>query len=332
MTGHSQDDRDSRDSEAALWCARMTGGDAVQYQSTFENWLRADPRNLEAYNSMAEIHLLGRKLKAVGPEQAKPNRTSARYLGLLLACALLLALLLLLARAATQNPAHTPAGQTQMAQAGRSSQLLISTSESKAEVLPDGSRILLDANSRVKLAFTSDRRRLVLERGGARFEVAHEPRPFTVSAGGGSVTARGTIFHVALRVDRKVEVNLIRGRVDVDLPHTRMVEAAEPRHMEAGDRLSFSAAPPAPEAPPPAAGRSELSLTPGTLGALVADSNASARDGSRITLADPDLGRLPISGSFQVHDPETIAQRLAVIFDLVIERPRPGVILLKRAP
>lgn len=332
MTGDSQDNRDSRDCEAALWCARMTGGDAEQYQSRFENWLREDPRNLEAYNSMAEIHLLGRKLKAAGAEQAKPKRKSARYLGLLLACALLLAFLLLLARAATQNPARTPPGQTQMAQADRNSQLLTSTSESRAAALPDGSRVLLDANSRVRLAFTSDQRRLVLERGGARFDVAHEPRPFTVSAGGGSVTAKGTIFHVALRVDRKVEVNLIRGRVDVDLPRAGTAEAAEPRHMEAGDRLSFFAAPPATEAPPPSAGGSDLSLTPGTLGALVADSNASARDGSRITLADPDLGRLPISGSYQVHDPETVAQRLAVIFDLVIERPRPDVILLKRAP
>src|SRR3546814_6360827 len=65
--------------------------------------------------------------------------------------------------------------------------------------LADGSVVELDEGSELSTDFNKSRRELKLERGRARFEVAHEGRPFIVLAGGGSVTARGTVFDV----DRK---------------------------------------------------------------------------------------------------------------------------------
>lgn len=87
--------------------------------------------------------------------------------------------------------------------------------EQRMIVLPDGSRLSLDAMSRVAVNFTPDVRGITLMAGRASFEVVKDvARPLKVRAGPRTVTAIGTVFTVE-RESREVRVSLVEGRVAV---------------------------------------------------------------------------------------------------------------------
>ena len=69
--------------------------------------------------------------------------------------------------------------------------------------------------SKVAVRYTKAERRLTLERGQARFDVAHEAsRPFSVTARDRQIIATGTAFNVDMLAP-EVRVTLIEGRVIV---------------------------------------------------------------------------------------------------------------------
>lgn len=81
--------------------------------------------------------------------------------------------------------------------------------------LPDGTRVTLDADSAVDVAFTGGRRDVRLLNGRAFFDVAHDrAHPFAVQAAGRVVTALGTQFDVRL-TPGAVRVVLAQGSVSV---------------------------------------------------------------------------------------------------------------------
>jgi transmembrane sensor len=81
--------------------------------------------------------------------------------------------------------------------------------------LPDGTRVTLDADSAVDVAFTGGRRDVRLLSGRAFFDVAHDKaHPFAVQAGGRVVTALGTQFDVRL-TPGAMRVVLAEGSVSV---------------------------------------------------------------------------------------------------------------------
>jgi transmembrane sensor len=81
--------------------------------------------------------------------------------------------------------------------------------------LTDGTRVTLDADSAVDVAFSSGRRDVRLLKGRAFFDVAHDPaHPFAVQADNRVVTALGTQFDVRLSPDA-VRVVLAQGSVSV---------------------------------------------------------------------------------------------------------------------
>lgn len=82
--------------------------------------------------------------------------------------------------------------------------------------LPDGSRVWLNADSRLELPVAFGRRRRVVQlTGEAYFEVAKETnRPFEVEAGAASVTVLGTHFNVQAYPDEPAPVTtLLEGAV-----------------------------------------------------------------------------------------------------------------------
>jgi len=83
------------------------------------------------------------------------------------------------------------------------------------ETLSDGSRVTLNANSRVSIDFTRQSRTLTLLSGEAHFDVAKDAkRPFRVRAGATEVVAVGTVFDVDKEAV-ETKVTLLEGRVDV---------------------------------------------------------------------------------------------------------------------
>jgi transmembrane sensor len=90
--------------------------------------------------------------------------------------------------------------------------------ERKTIALDDGSRIMLDSSTSVRvLGFNRHGRALSLVKGRARFDVAHDKtRPFTVRVGQETVIAVGTSFNVE-KLHSEVLVTLGEGLVEVKL-------------------------------------------------------------------------------------------------------------------
>lgn len=83
-------------------------------------------------------------------------------------------------------------------------------------ILADGSKVRLNTDSSVEVAWRPEQRLVRLLQGEARFDVAHNPdRPFIVQAGDVSFRALGTAFNVRFKREL-MELTVISGRVAVN--------------------------------------------------------------------------------------------------------------------
>lgn len=314
-----QSDREDRalDSQAAHWFARMRGPDAEASRDAFEVWLAQGPEHRAAYNRAAEIFAMGKLLaEPDAHSQAAPHRRIVAAVLTTTAAAVLA-----VGGWAVWHPAEMSQDLQKTVAASSVDARSISTAVGETRVvrLADGSAVRLGSNTMLVVDFGSARRDLKLLRGAARFEVAHEQRPFVVWAGGGSVTARGTVFEVALMRSAKVDVRLVRGAIDVALPRRTPSSQPAVRKLIAGEGLSFdgvgspellpAAALDAP-APRSTATARDFKATP--VAELIALANRGA--GRRIVLADPALGLQRVSGRLRVDDTGLLARRLAALF------------------
>lgn len=114
--------------------------------------------------------------------------------------------------------------------------------ERRVVLLKDGSTLSLDALTRVSVRYSKDARRLTLQRGQARFDVAHDPsRPFTVAARDRTVVATGTAFNIDI-IAPEVRVTLIEGKVLVlskpsAIPLLPAPRPVKPVELRAGQTL-----------------------------------------------------------------------------------------------
>jgi transmembrane sensor len=331
-------------SEAAIWFARLRGPDAETFKPAFETWLARGALHLAAYNRAAEIFNMG---KFLADEERQQDGLAAPGAMLLTdpawarSLALVGAIILLFALGTWLALAHrAPAGETSIILSeGRGAreaplQLASQLGEIRTVALSDGSHLTLDSDTLVSVSFSPSLRQLRLERGRARFEVAHERRPFIVAAGDGTVTARGTIFDISLSAAHNILVKLIRGRVDVDMPEGRGGASTSRRivQLQPGDKVAYADVPltalPALEAKDDrwTEAMADFDQTP------LRDVMARANDVSpvKIRAADPSIGAIRISGSFKVNDGAELATRLALMFDLRADKNNAMEVVLRR--
>lgn len=220
--------------QAADWCRRIADtplSDAEHLE--FEQWIHADPRHEECFDEMVSVW------KAVDAIAATPDFLTLR--------ANALSAMEANHRNDNEQAPHATAFPRFVALAAMLI-LVFATSwyfitrpeiystgvgERRVVRLDDGSSVSLDASSEVAVDFTDTRRTIILNKGRAKFDVAHEPlRAFTVTAADKTVIATGTIFSVEL-LRNQTRVLLYEGHVSVvaDHPHdTKMTPArkAEP--------------------------------------------------------------------------------------------------------
>jgi transmembrane sensor len=322
--------------EAAAWFARMRGPEAEESRAAFEAWLARGALHRAAYNRAAEIFAMGKWLADDPATRAAERRRRAR---LVLAGAAVLAIVLAIGWAALHalRPAVPGAPQTTMRDETGPQLLVTGAGERRLAVLADGSRVALAPDTRIAVHFGPAERRLALIRGGARFAVAHDGRTFAVAAGGGRIVARGTLFEIARTHDARIDVRLISGSIDVELPMSDD-RAARPvtRRLAPGETLSFAAGD-AQAGPGPQGGNEPPDSVIGAAdyqAIRVADLIAIANRNTRhpIRLDDPAIGARRVSGRFRVDDPELLAARLAALFDLVATRDKVGTLILRGHP
>ena len=334
--------------DAAMWFALMRGPEAETQRMEFETWLAADPAHRQAYSHISEVFSLGKGLKPAVevPDARRPARQPmllARMMGspllmlllLLVSVPMLVGLTVAAMRAIGPGHPLIQADGTGRAPVAEAS-LATSPGEVRAFRLADGSRLILDADSRVRVMLSAERRDLSLLRGRARFVVAHEPRPFVVAAGGGSVLARGTIFDVTLRA-QGATFALIEGQVDVRQP-AMGTAAGSPRNsgevtrLTAGHGIAIGAgkgvalqAIPVVQADWPSDLRDFRNVP---LRDLLAEANRYAD--RPLVLAEPGLGDLRVSGIFRVREPTRLAANLAELLDLSLVQGPSGIALGRR--
>lgn len=211
-TDRSADDL-HRLQEAAVWRVRLME-DGTESSEAFETW-RADPDNAAAWEEIDD------PWQRMGEEATSPELIAVRVGALQRArrsgrqrwqvrsnfgkvAAALLAFGVLLGafvgwRWIDARPAVYGTGM----------------GERQVVRLADGSTVSLDSLSEVRVRYTGATRHLTLERGQARFEVAHgDARPFTVRARDQTVVATGTAFNIDM-FGPEVLVTLLEGRITV---------------------------------------------------------------------------------------------------------------------
>jgi transmembrane sensor len=333
--GQAEDGGDALAREAAHWFARMRSPDADDSRAEFEAWLAEDSRHRAAYNRASEIFAMGKLLAE--PDEPVPAATPTRRRGVLaMALATVAAGAIGLGGWATlHRPGSAPSEVPAVARASDHRKLSTVAGEDRVVRLADGSTLRLGDGTVVDVDIGSAQRSLRLVRGEARFEVAHEQRPFVVFAGGGSVTARGTIFEVALTRAGKVDVRLLQGAVDVALSRAPASPQPPIRKLFAGEGVSFVVQPELRATPASPIGATPASPTAAREfeGAPVAELVALANHDSErpIRLADASLAARRVSGRFRVDDTELLAKRLGALFGREADTSRPWEIVLAPA-
>ncbi|AHE55566.1 FecR family protein [Sphingomonas sanxanigenens] len=317
--------------EAIAWLGRLRAPDGTEQHATFEDWYAADPRHADIYDEVLanweRMALAGRT--PIGEASRRQTTTSRapRWPRMTVAAAAAIVLVVLsgvglhrFGMIGTSQPALTEVASR--------------TGEIRTVTLPDGSRVTLDTDTLLEIAYTTGERRLTLERGRARFDVAHDPaRPFIVMAGSGTVIAHGTLFDVERRGPR-VLVSLLRGSVEVTgLSAGTNGPTSKGRFLQPGQRLAIEG-----QAAPGSPAALSATDTRWTSGMLSFDDTpfaevaaaANRYNSVKIVLADPALGALRFSGTFTARDPLGLARMAAAMFDLSLSRDDEGNILLGR--
>lgn len=315
--------------EAAAWVARLDGREpAAAERATFDDWIARDPAHAAAY---AEALRTWRDLAAMrGSEQyrallgtptLRERMVSAlrgpRWAALAVGLAAIVAFVWLGFSLDVLPFLHRP------------TQVATQLAEVREMTLPDGTRIVLGAQSQIDFLVTGKTRHATVISGDAFFAVAHDAtRPFVVETGDYTVRVLGTQFEIRRRPDT-VRVAVSEGRVavkrvDMEDASVLMSGAAwtagsggvEVRPVDAMDVGAWRS------------GR--LVYDNAALRDIVADANRYTR--SHIVVVDPQLETLRLTTSFRTSQVDGMVETLQAALPLVAERRANGDILLRARP
>jgi transmembrane sensor len=185
--------------------------------------------------------------------------------------------------------------------------------EQRRVALDDGSMIVLDTNSKVRVDLGDERRAVELIRGRAHFEVVRDARrPFVVDVAGKQVVAVGTAFEVTREKD-EICVVVTKGEVAVFDP-----KFTGKQTVERGARVTLSDAGPKLDRPDLARvtawqqGRAVFEND--TVADAVAQMNRYSR--RSIVIEDEVVAGMKVSGVYSTGDTEAFARSLATLLPL----------------
>jgi transmembrane sensor len=245
----SETARLNRLQQASEWLLRMENPDRTEEDvNEWLRWCDADPNNLVAFEAFQKDwrDLDALKASAGAQESAPPsNRVGdplireadrrpiprVRRWGVMLPLGLAAGVALV---------ALTVGLLTRQRALSIPSQQVAATETNRAATLPDGSRVILSAQTSLNVDFNGPRRNLDLSAGEAYFKVQHDRRhPFVVQAGDISVTAVGTAFDVR-REPNRVTVTVEEGTVEIAGSAFAKIGLPTTWRAEAGYQLTYS--------------------------------------------------------------------------------------------
>ncbi len=199
--------------------------------------------------------------------------------------------------------------------AGRPEKFQTVIGEQRTVLLDDGSKVTLNSASAIEVRLAKQRRHVLLVRGEALFEVAHDAaRPFDVETGDVVLRAVGTQFDVNLQ-PRQTIVTMVEGKVVlVSVGGQPQQESSRPV-LVAADRMTISAVG-AQEHRHGVDVSAAIAWTQGrlvfknrALGEIAEEFNRYNR--RRIEIRSAELRAREITGAFRSDDPESFTSFLS---------------------
>jgi transmembrane sensor len=200
--------------------------------------------------------------------------------------------------------------------------------EQRTIELEDRSTIALDSRTKLQVRYSADARIVEISEGQAQFSVAEDAaRPFKVIAGKHTIVALGTVFTVEY-FGREMQVATLEGRVAVLLPssaHEDRRSFADRIELARGEALrvqrdgSARVTAKADLAATTAWRQGQIIFHDEPLGAAVRRLNRYSR--VQITVKDPELAELSISGLFAAGDTRAFANALQSYLPVTASEP-----------
>jgi transmembrane sensor len=321
--------REAIEDEAVAWLVRLGDRKLESQPAELNAWLRESPEHRRAY-AWAKRHFdRSIILRTSGRHGRGPLLSRKNWLaGTAIAAAIIAAI--------TTGVTLISVGRMR-----DGSQLADSSPELKTLPgqidtfdLVDGSKVTMDASSRLNVVISGNERRLRFQQGRARIAVKADRRPFIVEAGQGELLTNAALFDIGQTVDGRIEIAVLSGQVDLRRLMRPAVMRSYPHHARAGQTIAY----PADIFRPVARSRqgidrrdwpqgwTEYDAIP--LRILIADANRYARP--PIVLDDPALGELLVSGRFRLTQADRFSIRIADLFDLTLSRRSSGIHLQRR--
>ena len=239
--------------QASDWLLRMENPDRTEEDvNEWLRWCDADPQNLVAFEAFQKDwrDLDALKVGANVSEEAAPTRNGvdgdleshpplashpsiagARRWRLTAPLAIAAGVAVVAATALLLTRDHGLAIPRQQVAAAQTN---------RAATLPDGSKVILSAQTSLNVDFNGSGRNLDLSPGEAYFKVQHDRNhPFVVHAGDISVTAIGTAFDVR-RESNRVTVTVEEGTVEIAGSAFAKIGLPTTWRAEAGYQLTYS--------------------------------------------------------------------------------------------
>lgn len=294
--------------EAARWLARLHADDCDERErARFREWLRADPKHAPAFEELTAVwELVGARVPIHAP---RPMQVTRRRL-LLGGGATLTAAAGFFALSAGAEVYRTEIG------------------ERRSLVLADRSKVLLDADSELRVRNRHTGCEATLQRGRAHFDLqSRTTGSLVVRAGGCHLRIERGAFEIEAGEGSAARILMLSGAGDVRQQESPIKTLAT-GHLF--DEISTRVAPmPATEVE---------RLTAWQDGRAIFDNDSLAAavqimnryDRQRLTLGDASTADLRISGTFRVGDNAAFAEALRAMLPLDIEASEQALHLTRR--
>jgi transmembrane sensor len=324
------------DQSASDWTARLDRGPlGTDEEEALQAWLSGDPRRRGAFLRAQAVSMISESAQALGPHfdprqfelpASKPLPLVSRRKALTWGSA---------AVAATASLAMFGIGVPAWG--------AISTKRGEIRLVPlaDGSTVMLNTETSVRVHYGDTERTIDLLSGEAYFTVIDDRRrPFVVAVDGRHLRASHAAFRVRKLADGPADVLVQLGQVE--LPASSEA-SRRPVLLSANTQLTL--APPSsthpvqievPQVLSPSSIARDLAWREGKVSFegesldKVAATFARYSD-TRIIVADPSLAREPVTGLFDAHDPAGFARAIATVFGARVHEDGKAVILTRGA-
>lgn len=307
---------------AALWAARLDGSELSAADRTQLNaWLAADPSHRSLLSGYCQFsadleqplaNLVKSGAVAMPAFAPPPSRSRWKFFT---------ASALIAAAAAVMFTVWIAQPKTQF------EQIATAVAQRQSVTLSDGTRVELNAHTRLEVAMNSTERRVRLDAGEAFFSVQKDSsRPFIIETPAGSVRVTGTTFNVRTETPLSLEVTVLEGSVQVQTEAPAPV--SPPILLEAGNQLSRTASGVFVTTLPPRALEDSLAWRQGQIvfndvPLREALTRLSKYHGRPMTVSD-SAANLRVGGRYSLDDPKGFFTSLEKFFPVHVENNADG--------